>query len=986
MGIIIAVVALIVFYALYYKNTNLQQSCDAFLTTTRLMEDVASTNIRAEQQLCEARAKYINQMDMTMQEAIDYIRWIRIENNSYQIIRLDTLEGVNAEYKNVSYAGTDVINPDKLSDSNSDDIVVHMTEGYINPADGQPVMSFCAKINLLDENGNKEEAVLLKVMHISDLSEKLVLSEYSDDASLIMLDKDGNCVIGVDETGETSFFDYLKASSSRDIDTDALAAEMSQNTDGSFFGYDNAGNKLYYTYSHLRVNEDCVVVGCIPTASFRNAQTDWSIPIILIIGLGILMLVNISYYRKIINTKFEVDRVLKEQLAIIDTISREYSNIWLIDEDKEDIRIYRKPKDSANPMEVMEFPDGSNYYEVFGKYIDLFVDDEDKEEMRDTMLNKELFSQIRGDEVLSIRYRKTVDGATRYLQMCFAKPAGDIVEKKIVLAVRDIDEMVRNELQQKNMLVDALEHADAANKAKTKFLSSMSHDIRTPMNGIIGMTAIAGTHIDNPERIADCLKKITMSSKHLLGIINEVLDMSKIESGKLDMMEEDFNIADLIDSLIQMNKPTLESHHHELVVNVTNVLHERVVGDAQHIQQVFMNLLSNAIKYTPDGGKITLTIEEKAVSKKIAFYEVVFRDNGIGMSEEFVNKIFEPFTREENGALPNVQGTGLGMTIVRNIVYMLGGDIKIESKPNEGTKITVNLALQLQNEEEVSYEEFVDLPVLVADDDRIGCESACGILDELGMKSEGVFSGREAVDRLTEQHEAGDDFFAVILDWKMPDMDGITTAKEIRRVLGDDVPIIIISAFDWSDIEIEARRAGVNAFISKPLFKSRIIHLFDELVSGKVNLDEHKTVDLKSFDELDLKGKRVLLAEDNDLNAEIATEILSMTGIEVERAVNGSEAAERVSESEEGYYDIIFMDIQMPIMNGYDATRAIRALNRDDVKKLPIIAMTANAFTEDIQAARAAGMNEHVAKPLDLDALSKVLSKWLVSPESGEEK
>jgi CheY-like chemotaxis protein len=415
-------------------------------------------------------------------------------------------------------------------------------------------------------------------------------------------------------------------------------------------------------------------------------------------------------------------------------------------------------------------------------------------------------------------------------------------------------------------------------------------------------------------------------------------------------------------------------------VNISNIEHEEVIGDSLRIQQVFMNLIGNAIKYTPDGGRIHLAITEKKIHQiKSAFYEVVIEDNGIGMSEEFIQHIFEPFVRAEDERICQIQGTGLGMSIARNIIRMMGGDIRVESRLNYGTKVTVTFFLKLQENTPVSYAKFLDLPILVADDDQISCESACTILNDMGMKSEWVLSGREAVRRVTERNQKNDDFFAVILDWKMPDMDGVETAKAIRRAVGEEVPIIIISAYDWSGIEQEARKAGVNAFISKPLFPSRMITLFTNLVENHTNPSEKITFEepLASLEMLHFEKKRILLVEDNELNAEIAKEILETTGVTVEIAVNGKEAVDRVNSTPPYFYDLILMDIQMPIKNGYEATKSIRAIDRIDIKTLPIVAMTANAFTEDIETAKACGMNGHIAKPLDLDALAKVLQKWL---------
>ncbi len=540
----------------------------------------------------------------------------------------------------------------------------------------------------------------------------------------------------------------------------------------------------------------------------------------------------------------------------------------------------------------------------------------------------------------------------------------------------------REMLDAKAALEDAYEAVSRASAAKTKFLSSMSHDIRTPMNAIVGMTAIAGTHLDDPERVADCLGKITVSSKHLLGLINEVLDMSKIESGKVDLSEEEFNLPDLIDNLLTMSKPQIEAKRHELTVLCSGIEHERVIGDSQRIQQSFMNLMSNAIKYTPDGGKIRLSLTEKQTNNpRVGCYEFIFEDNGIGMSAEFQKHVFEPFSRENDERVKNIQGTGLGMAITNNIVKMMNGDIHIDSKEGRGTKVTVVIYLKLQDtDEQVCDESFIDLPVLVADDDQIACETACEMLAELGMKGEWVLSGQEAVELTVSRHGSQNAFFAVILDWKMPELDGIAATREIRKKVGSEMPIIIISAYDWSDIELEARAAGANAFISKPLFKSRMSHLFRELLGNEP--EKERAAALEPLISENFSGRRVLLVEDNELNSEIAGEVLEMAGLEVELAKDGKQALDRMAEVEDGYYDMIFMDIQMPVLSGYEATRAIRSLPGDYVRRVPIIAMTANAFAQDVQEALGAGMNEHITKPLDFKQLAKVLRKWM--PETAQ--
>ena len=539
----------------------------------------------------------------------------------------------------------------------------------------------------------------------------------------------------------------------------------------------------------------------------------------------------------------------------------------------------------------------------------------------------------------------------------------------------DVSQEKKAEIESHKALKEAYRAAENASRAKTEFLSNMSHDIRTPMNAIVGLTAIAGANIESQDRVVECLGKITKSSRHLLGLINEVLDMARIESGRISLAEEDFRLPELVDNLLTLTKPAIDEHNHQLEVHVEHIEHEAVCGDSLRIQQVFVNLMSNAVKYTPDGGNITLTIKEKPNGfSELGCYEFSIEDNGIGMTPEFQKIMFEPFSRADDHRTTKVQGTGLGMAIARNIVNLMNGDIQVESAPNKGTKITVTVYLKLQENEKEQEKELLDLPVLVVDDDKTCCESTVATLQEIGIAGEWVLTGKEAVERCAARHKTGRDYFAVILDWKMPEMDGIATARRIRECVGENVTIIILTSFDFSEIEEEARAAGVNAFMAKPLFRSRLTATLRQFTSGKQEKNARNY--LEDFAKENYAGKRILLVEDNALNREIATEIIGMTGVTIDSAENGKIAVEKVMEAPEKWYDLIFMDIQMPIMNGYEATAAIRALagNRG---KVPIIAMTANAFAEDVQLAKNTGMNEHIAKPLDLNKLNDVLKQWL---------
>ena len=551
---------------------------------------------------------------------------------------------------------------------------------------------------------------------------------------------------------------------------------------------------------------------------------------------------------------------------------------------------------------------------------------------------------------------------------------GDKLIKALMVSM-DVSPEKKAEIESRKALKEAYRAAENASRAKTEFLSNMSHDIRTPMNAIVGLTAIAGANIESQEKVIECLGKITKSSRHLLGLINEVLDMARIESGKMSLTEEDFNLPELVDNLITMTKTSIDEHHHSFEVHIDHIEHEAVCGDSLRIQRVFVNLMSNAIKYTPDGGHIIFSIREKPNGfSELGCYEFTIEDDGIGMTPEFQKIMFDPFSRADDHRTTKVQGTGLGMAITRNIVHLMNGDIEVDSAPNKGTKITVTVYLKLQESEKEQEKELVDLPVLVVDDDRTCCESTVATLEDIGIDGEWVLTGTEAVERCRARHKNNSDYFAVILDWKMPGMDGIETARNIRACVGEDVTIIILTAFEFSEIEDEARSAGVNAFIAKPLFRSRLTATLRQFVSGKKEKNVRNC--LEDFANADYSGKRILLVEDNELNREIAIEIMGMTGAEIDVAENGKIAVDKIADAPENWYDLVFMDIQMPIMNGYEATAAIRSLSgaRGHV---PIIAMTANAFAEDVQLAKNTGMNEHMAKPLDMHKLNEILKTWL---------
>ena len=531
--------------------------------------------------------------------------------------------------------------------------------------------------------------------------------------------------------------------------------------------------------------------------------------------------------------------------AVIDALSRAYNAVWLINDiatgsfslfrgDTSEGSVHARPTKEA--LELLTYEDAK------ANYINNFVAPSDRERLEKELTLENIIANTTSKKVFGVVFKRVVGDKECYYRIEFAQVQLPNGKTGIVAGFKDVDEDVRKEQEIQQVLRDAIDTANATSKAKSDFLSSMSHDIRTPMNGIIGMTAIATAHLDDRERVEDCLKKISEASSHLLSLINEVLDMNKIESGKVELNEENFNLSELVDTLLAMTKVQLENHHHTLKLDVADVVHENVIGDSHRIQQVFVNLMSNAIKYTPDGGTISLTVAERPTNAHgVACYEFVFEDNGIGMTEEFQKHLFEPFTRANDKKTAAIQGTGLGMTITQSLVRMMGGDIQVKSKPGEGSRFAVTI-----------YLKFLDVQ----------------------------------------------------------------------------------------------------------------------------NAEAHKEDPLKNLEDLKFEGKRILLVEDHPVNAEIAKNVLQMTGLEVEWVMDGEAAVERMAGSNEGEFDLVFMDFQMPNMDGYQATAAIRAMTTY-ARRIPIVAMTANAFADDIRKAKEVGMNDHISKPIDFKELAKILQKWI---------
>ena len=535
--------------------------------------------------------------------------------------------------------------------------------------------------------------------------------------------------------------------------------------------------------------------------------------------------------------------------------------------------------------------------------------------------------------------------------------------------------LINDELKrQQKILQDALLVAQKANDAKRDFLSRMSHEIRTPMNAIIGMSAVAFNYLDDKKRTADCLSKITFSSKHLLMLLNDVLDMSKIENGKLNIRQELFDLKNLVTSLADINYGLATAKGLAFEIVISGFKDELLLGDSMRVNQILLNLLSNAIKFTPKGGSVRLEIRMlRSASDKI-WLRFIVKDSGIGMKKEFLEHLYEPFEQADNGIARKYGGTGLGMAITKNLVAIMDGTIEVESQEGAGTTFMVDLPFGLSKVDKKTAAEMEEMRVLVVDDDNDTCEHAAVLLKGMGVNVDWALNGFEAIEKVRSACEDdGRCYDVCFIDWCMPELDGIETARRMRRYVGPDVLIIIISAYDWSGIEEQAKAAGVNAFIAKPFFAS---NLYNTLltVSRKPELGFSAVGNKETYD---FGGKKVLLVEDNELNMEIASELLKFVNLQVEHAENGKVAVDIFRNSKEKEYALIFMDIQMPLMNGYDAARCIRSSEHPAAGTIPIIAMTANAFNDDVQAAFDAGMNGHLAKPIDVEVLYKTIARYI---------
>ena len=665
----------------------------------------------------------------------------------------------------------------------------------------------------------------------------------------------------------------------------------------------------------------------------------------------------------------------EEQNRMITALASDYWSVYYLDLDKDDGVCYQAHEDLEDGFKAGE---RFKYLESFSAYAKAFIREEYLNEFMKFIQPENVKAALKEQRVIAYRYLVHRRGRDSWEEVRFAgvrhpEDRKDHLVHAVGACFVDVDRETRKSMEQRQVLEEALKEAEAANKAKTAFLSSMSHEIRTPMNAIIGLDNIALNDQTISDQTREYLEKIGTSARHLLGIINDILDMSRIESGRLTIKNEEFSFSKALEQVNTIISGQCRDKGLSYDCRTKGQIDEYYIGDDTKLRQVMINILGNAVKFTPEGGKVSFLIEDAARMDRKATLRFTISDTGIGMSKEYLPRLFEPFSQEDSSSTNRYGSTGLGMPLTKRIVELMNGTIEVESEKGKGSTFIVTITLAQADRREDGGSDIDLLPhqmdVLVIDDDRIACEHAEVILGQVGVSCETVLSGREGVEMVRMRHARREDYNLIIVDWKMPEMDGVETTRQIRSIVGPDTPIIILTSYNWDDIEDEAREAGVDTFAAKPLFAGKVMDEFREAFRKKNEALVRETADLK--------GRRVLLAEDVMVNAEIMMMVLSMREMEVEHAENGRIAVDMFSGHEEGYYDAILMDMRMPEMDGLEATVRIRALDREDAKTIPIIALTANAFDEDVQRSMQAGLNAHLSKPVESELLFETLENLI---------
>ena len=800
----------------------------------------------------------------------------------------------------------------------------------------------------------------------SDIVEVLDISAFNGNAQSLIVHPDGRVVI--DHSSESwgnvyNFFGLLREHSdmSEKELNELLEKFKAGRTDAMLLNLDGGNYYLVYEKSNI---QDWMFLGLVQADIVNASMNSLQRSTMLLVGVVVLciaaFLISLIIQTNRTNLRRKDTEILYRD-ELFQKLSMNVDDVFLM----LDAKTYQADYVSPNAEKLLGITAEQirKDIRVLGKLHPAEHEDSEKNYLEEIQVHE----QREGD----FKYVHLKTGEKRWFHN-IAMGSEVNGKKKYILVMSDRT----SDWKMNQALSEAVRAAETANKAKSTFLSNMSHDIRTPMNAIIGFTTLAVSNIDDKKRVQDYLGKILSSSNHLLSLINDILDMSRIESGKIHLEETEVSLSEVLHDLKTIISGQIHAKQLELYMDAMDVTNEDVYCDKTRLNQVLLNLLSNAVKFTPAGGTVSVRIRQcHGTQKGSELYEIRVKDNGIGMSQEFVQKIFSPFERERTSTVSRTQGTGLGMAITKNIVDMMGGTIEVQTEQGKGTEFIVRLPFRTQPEHQRTEKiaELEGLKALVVDDDFNTCDSVTKMLVRVGMRSEWTLSGKEAVLRARQSMELGDAFHAYIIDWRLPDMNGIEVTRQIRS-LGDDTPIIILTAYDWSDIEAEARAAGVTAFCAKPLFMSDIRETLMTAIGQSQSEPEDSVLPAAGSD---FRGRCILLVEDNELNREIAVEILNEYGFLVDTAENGAEAVEKVKNSTSGKYDLVLMDVQMPVMNGYEATKQIRALDDPALAGITILAMTANAFDEDRKKALKCGMDGFLSKPIVIEELISALQKNL---------
>lgn len=834
-------------------------------------------------------------------------------------------------------------------------------EPYLNEYTGQRTMGYYKKFTFADgTNGFVQMACLL-----SEVSDRFSLTYYNDTGASYLINKKGDILIKSKNGRQTydNVFNMIESNGNESKLIDEFKTAM-RNKKKSVTQFQLDEKEYIFAYVPVEKTDGWYQISTIPNSVIMKESYDilqsskifLFITIMCILVFVVFFIIFRQNRKSILQKNMEIQ--YREQLfgILVDNTDDVFLMLTIDD--------YAVEYISPNVERVLGIPveDVKNNLEILAH----------PEDGYETVIDRSVLASVKpGDSVTKEgeRIHKKTGEKHWFMETVYRTKVSNKEKYIVVIADR------MKEKRSNDALGEALEIARVANDAKSSFLSNMSHDIRTPMNAIIGFCTLLRRDADNPELVRKYTKNITVSSQHLLELINDILDMSKIESGKTTLNVAEMSIAGIVEEIRMIIKPQVRAKHQNLYISVTDVKNEHVLGDKLRINQIFINLLSNAVKYTQEGGKIEMLISQLPESSDdFTYYRFIIRDNGMGMSEDYQKVIFSPFTRETRSTINKIQGTGLGMAITKNLVDLMGGVISVVSKPEKGTTFTVDLKLRIFKQESDSefWEQNGISRILVIDDDMEFGKSIADAMSEVGVTVQFVSDGQNAINEVLEAHEDGLDYDLIISDWVMPDMPGIELAKSIRNILPEHPFIMLLTAHDWNESEEgEAVAKGIDGFLPKPFFSSNLKQLIKDIKTKKVPVK----FDPEQFDLI--KGMHFLAAEDNEMNAEIIVEILDMLGAHCDVVENGEQVLDAFKQSKKDQYDIILMDIQMPVMNGYDAARAIRGCEHPRAKDIPIIAMTANAFSEDVKDAMDAGMNAHVAKPVDLKQFAMSIKEVL---------